>query len=417
MWRPEDDALLRRVEDELLLDVVWQAQAGAPRSASAEAPTDRAGGMFELVRASEEGHRLLAQALTGRAGPLVAWLESSPVEAHPPALLHHLGLYFERLGRVLEGVKVESSASAYLRSLACFLALGAEREYLAALARRILGPQAKNVDPERSSQAFVLSRIDELGARAELGANAQAGVAGRAALDASKAAMVALAQGERAVAMAALPAPYREPIVRHLSRVRASAVDSALQRLTEELDAATARNATAEARFHILLGAVAVWAWSYYDETVETFALERAEPLAWELRRAKSWKALRTLYVQLRPLVQTLASRIEADRSKVAWAALAAQGFVFLADCSEVLSEQILLCERALVVCPNHPNAKSVLAWYLATDALQRLESGLPAGAALDEIRAIYARAKAMDPDDARVKKLAERLALSPGGG
>lgn len=143
----------------------------------------------------------------------------------------------------------------------------------------------------------------------------------------------------------------------------------------------------------------------------ETLVLEHAEPIGWDLRRAKQWKALAHLYGMLSDLVLRLAARVEGDSEQFAYAARAAQALTFLSDAREDLPVRIELTERALRICPGHPMAATMLSFYLASRGLQLLrEAGAQKPETRAEVRVLYERAKTLDPKDEAVKKLGALL-------
>src|SRR5687768_1280221 len=124
MWRQDDEALLERLEDEILLERLWRFQAGA-----AEPPHPRAAGMITLVRALSGGREAIEEARAGRFDAFFAKLLPARIAVLPPELLHHIALYYGSLADALTGVAdaIEPALEARKRSLAAWLALGEER--------------------------------------------------------------------------------------------------------------------------------------------------------------------------------------------------------------------------------------------------------------------------------------------------
>src|SRR5215207_7557259 len=96
MWRKEDEALLERLEDEVLFEQLWRFQAGA-----AEPPHARAAGIIALVRRMSGGPEAIADARQGRFEAFFTKLLPPRIDALPPELIHHLALYYGSLADAL----------------------------------------------------------------------------------------------------------------------------------------------------------------------------------------------------------------------------------------------------------------------------------------------------------------------------
>src|SRR5690349_5833923 len=82
-WRPEDERLLARLEDEAAIEVLWRAQAPAgsapppPSAAALAAATRDLSGGLDAVRAAASGDpsllmtRLLVDRYAGLSGPFL----------------------------------------------------------------------------------------------------------------------------------------------------------------------------------------------------------------------------------------------------------------------------------------------------------------------------------------------------------
>ncbi|MCZ7677911.1 MAG: hypothetical protein M5U28_03665 [Sandaracinaceae bacterium] len=90
-WRPEDEALLSRLEDEEVLERLWAA-TGDPSAP----PHRRASGLVREVRAVPGGALAVEQAARGDLGPLARLVNEPDAAALTPALAHHLALWHAR---------------------------------------------------------------------------------------------------------------------------------------------------------------------------------------------------------------------------------------------------------------------------------------------------------------------------------
>src|SRR5262245_44798055 len=97
LWRADDEALLVRLEDERLLDQVWQELIG-PR---ASPPLPRAAGIYACMRRTASGAATVREALAGDVAPLARSL-TEPQRESEPELAHHLALLLATLADRLE---------------------------------------------------------------------------------------------------------------------------------------------------------------------------------------------------------------------------------------------------------------------------------------------------------------------------
>ena len=119
MWRKEDEALLERLENELVLERMWRFQAGeAPPS-----PHPRAAGLIALLRRTSGGEGAFADAFAGRFEGLFARLLPAQLRDQPPELLHHTALYYARLSDALAATAPEQATFANVRAMAAWIAL------------------------------------------------------------------------------------------------------------------------------------------------------------------------------------------------------------------------------------------------------------------------------------------------------
>lgn len=357
MWRPEDEALLGRLEDELVLERLFRHHVGTLALQHPLHP--RAAGLVAAARGLGGGEAAVRAALEGDVTKLARLVEAAPMRERPPPMLHHIALYYGRVASTLESVAPDAAANAWMRSLAAWLALGEERTYLARLEDAI----AKNaagvlIPPER----VPLEVVSDLGKRAE-GSARDLAPAGRAAL-------LALAWVGEAARIAGIPADATRRALQAAERNRNAALDAALAVIGEALDEANVRGELTTSGRPILVRALDVWAWSGNDEAVEQFVIDRLATVGWELYRARAWDALRHAFDPFRPLIDHLARRIEHDPSKIAFAAPCAQMLVFLTDVEQAPFRKLEIAERAVRICPTHRNGRLNLASLLVDDAL-----------------------------------------------
>jgi hypothetical protein len=389
VWRPEDDALLERLEDEVVLSRLFHHHVGA--LARNDVPHPRAAGLVAAARALPGGAEAVRAALDGDVTKLARLVEAPPMRQRPPEMLHHLALYYGRVASTLERVAPDAAANAWMRSLAAWLALGEERTYLARLEDAVLGEPAKGAkDKQRgvliAPEKVPLELVSDLGRRAE-GTSRDLAPPGRAAL-------LALAWVGEAARIAGVSADATARAEQAAERNRNSALDAALSVIGEALDEANMRGELTTSGHAILLRALQVWAWSGNDEAVEQFVVERLATIGWELYRAHAWDALRRAFDPFRPMIDHLARRIEHDPSKIAFAAPCAQMLVFLTDVEPVPFRKMELAERAVRICPTHRNGRLNLAALLIEQALKSMRQMV-----------VFAR----KDDLAHVEKLIER--------
>ena len=125
----------------------------------------------------------------------------------------------------------------------------------------------------------------------------------------------------------------------------------------------------------LLPQAVQVWTWTEYDEAVEHFVVDQITPIAWEVYRDLGWDDLRRLLAPYDVLVNTLATRITSDPSRIAYAAPCAQMLLWRAELESTLPRQIEAAERVLALCPSHRNGRVVMAGFLCDAALEALDA------------------------------------------
>jgi hypothetical protein len=416
VWRPEDEALLGRLEDELVLERMFQYHVGTLAKHHPLHP--RAAGLVAAARTLSGGEDAIVAALAGDVTKLARLVEAAPMRERPAPMLHHIALYYSRVASTLENAAPDAAANAWMRSLAAWLALGEERTYLARLEDAILG-DARNtgassaaavksvagvlIPPER----VPLELVSDLGKRAE-GSARDLAPAGRAAL-------LALAWVGEAARIAGVAAEPTRRAQQAAERHRNAALDAALAVIGEALDEANVRGELTTSGRPILLRALHVWAWSGNDEAVEQFVIDRLATVGWELYRARAWDALRHAFDPFRPLIDHLARRIEHDPSKIAFAAPCAQMLVFLTDVEQAPFRKLEIAERAVRICPTHRNGRLNLASLLVDDALTSMRQ-MVLFARKDElarVEKLLARAESLYPKSTELpeaKAMLERV-------
>lgn len=392
-WRAEDEALLERLEDEALLTRLFEHHVGAVAARNGGArPHARAAGLVSAARKEPGGDAAVARAREGDIVALVRFLEAAPLRERRAELLHHLALHHALIARTLESFAPESAANAWMRSIAAWLALGEERAYLLRLTDAILGNDKKDtarIPPER----VPLEVIADIGRRAEATARDLA-PAGRAAL-------LGLAWIDEAVRIAGIGDEARKAAHREAERRRNAAVEAALSAVDESFEDAKARGVLAKEGRGVLVRALEVWAWSAHDEAVEHFCVDRLGTVGWELYRARDWDALRLLLDPFRGLIDHLATRIERDPSKIAYAAACAEMYVFLSDVDRLLQQKVEYAERAVRVCPTHRNGRLTLASLLCDEAMTIMRSSMSVivrKSQLERVEALITRAEKLYP-------------------
>ena len=393
MWRPEDEALLGRLEDEVVLERLFRHHVGT--LAKHHMPHPRAAGLVAAARTLTGGDVAVRAALDGDVTKLARLIEAAPMRDRPPEMLHHVALYYGRVASTLEGVAPDAAANGWMRSLAAWLALGEERSYLARLEDAIAG-DAKAKEKEKAAkdkrgilippERVPLELVSDLGRRAE-GTSRDLAPPGRAAL-------LALAWVGEAARIAGVSAETTRRAQQAAERNRNAALDAALAVIGEALDDANVRGELTTSGHPILLRALQVWAWSGNDEAVEQFVVDRLATVGWELYRARAWDALRYAFDPFRPMIDHLARRIEHDPSKIAFAAPCAQMLVFLTDVEQAPFRKLEIAERAVRICPSHRNGRLNLAALLIEQALTSMRQMV-----------LFARKEELE----RVEKLLER--------
>lgn len=400
MWRPEDQALLERLEDEEVLELLWRTEA--PGAAPLH---PRAAGLIRALRLRSGGQAVLDAMRGGDAAPLLAALRPDSMVGMGGPLLHHLALYNARLADTRQDP--EKVERARLTSLAAWIALSEERSYLTALAEAMLGDQ----DVERAVTAAALAPIDAIGAAALGGA--------RELENASRLALRVLAHVSTACRISGASPTATVRFERHAERLRAQAIDAALAPISEAISEATARGRAEREGAELMERVALVWHWSDQDEHVERFAIDVVTPIAWNVyHEDNSDAALRRLIRPLEPLVDRLAWRIEADASRIAYAAPCAQMFVFRSEMSTVVEDRRRWAEKSLQICPSHRNGRLILASLLVHEVRDRLDRAgmfmqgsdfMHLSEQLDRAQELYPRTRGLEELQERLKETRDK--------
>jgi hypothetical protein len=405
-WRGDDEALLLRLEDELLLERVWTAFVGV----HGPSPHPRASGTISAMRERVDGAVAVERALRGDVGPLVRALSDPDPKSLGPRLAHHLAIFHGQVAAALEratgqedGLQ-EKAERARLRSIAMWLWLAEEGAYVLRLADAVIAGALPPTEIARAGAEAPYEPIALLGERARAGA--------RERTEHSRLALRALSRIGGAASAAGCGEKVRKQALRRAQRERSVAVDDAIARIDEGLAEAATRGASTAELLAWMTDADAVWRWTERDEQVEHFVVERITPFCWERYRERRWAELRSILQQIQELIDHLAKRIEGDPKKLAYAAPCAQMFVFRAEVSLTFDGQIELAERAIALCSTHRNGRLVLADLLVERGVRALDTAMPwsTGDALAKAEADIRRAADLFPGLKRLADAKQRL-------
>lgn len=386
-WRPEDDALVARLNDERLIARLWAVESGG-----AEPLPPRAAGMLGALR-----ERAPEAVASGDLAALGAALRPRPLRDAPPAFLHHLAAYEERLAEALRAEParwVERRTTA----LAAWLALVDEGDYLARIGR------AQVPDGGAEVALGVWRRpLRELAEAARQDARGL-GVRGQWA-------MRGLAHVDQACEAAGCSATLRREVEVVAQRLRTEVVEAALAVVSDAIAEATGRGTAEQRGPELAAELAAIWRWSDLDEHVERFAVDELTPMAWNVyQRETGYDHLRAIVTPLEPLVESLARRVQSDPTRIAYAAPVAQMFVFRAEMATRLDIQTTHAERAVAICPTHRNGRLILARCLAHEVRGRLDHGFGASMDKDELKKKLERARALHPRTKGLDELERRV-------
>ena len=396
MWRPEDEALLGRLEDEVVLSRLFRHHVGSFADHCPSHP--RAAGLAAAARHVTHGDVAVQAALQGDVTALARLVEAAPMSERPAPMLHHIAVYFGRVASALAGASPEAAANAWMRALAAWLALGEERTYLAGLEQALASAEPRRTPGSIATVGLVPPERVPLDILADLGKRAKA--TARDLSSSGRAALLALAWVDDAARIAGAGVDTTSRVRRVAERHRNAALDSALAVVGEALDEATARGELAAVGRAHLQRALEVWAWSGHDAAAEEFVVNRLTPLAWELYRASAWDALRFTFEPFRAVIDNFARRVEQDPSRVAFAAPCAQMFVFLTDIEPSFPRKLELAERAVRLCPAHRNGRLNMASLLCDQAIASMRAMVVFARRedVDRVSAQLARAESLYP-------------------
>src|SRR5690349_17405308 len=94
-WRPEDEALLLRLEDERVAEALTSffVRGDETQEARRETLPPRASGLVALLRRIPNGADAVRAAVRDDVGRLAAFVTDLELSTAPPELLHHLALF------------------------------------------------------------------------------------------------------------------------------------------------------------------------------------------------------------------------------------------------------------------------------------------------------------------------------------
>lgn len=362
-WREDDEALLQRLEDEVVVQRLFSFYAGQEASIHR-----RAGGLVaELRRGSHRGAAEIvkAAALGGDIAPVAALVDDLVVRDTQPALLHHLALFHGTAAAHLAPHLPDRAARGWTRALTAWIALGEQHTYLDAIEDAVLGPKAG--DARIPPAHIALELLGTIARHADRSA--------RDLTTAGRGALTALGNVEEAARAAGASVETTKRLRGAAQRHRNAAIEAALAVTSEALDEASVRDDGKKESLGLLLRAVAVWGWTSNDEAVEHFVVDRLDKIGWVLYRARGWTELRDLLAPFRPMIDNLARRVIEDPGQIAYASGCAQMFVFLSEVERNIEQKIVLAERAVTICPTHRNGRLVLAAFLCQSAQATLRT------------------------------------------
>ena len=401
------DGRLRRAESEAWLVACFRVHIESDSwPPNVELPPRRLAGLFELLRDRADwkvARNVLFDAQKPsreRRWASAAYLDALSSQDLQPAAHHLLALYYAHAGHAV--IKLGKSALAtahFRRSLGHWLRVALQGTYLEEQ-WRALGVSAKDAGAE--TQAFFTRQVEAIAAHAEGPA---------ASPSAREAAILVLAEPLAIWRGAACDegalAWLREKLVHVCERIAADMVLTYESAMLES----KARGDSAKARADSVLLGLPLWQASAGAREVERAVLFQAEEVGWDLRRARDWSTLEHMYHALEKVVLSFADRVEKDSEQFAFTSRAAQALVFLADAKKDLDLRIAHTERALRICPGHPTAKTMLAFYLATKGLRHLRGVSRISAEfMAEARALHARGLELDPKDEKVIELGNEI-------
>jgi len=397
--RPDDEALLERLEDEELMELLWRSQA--PRGAAL--PPARTAGLVAIVGRTEAGKQARAKAIAERSPkPLHALLLPASTRGLPPELNHHLALWFARLAREYRATDDATFATAFERSTASWLALADEGTYLRDVVQAVAGGAGAGLADD-----VPFAGIREVGRIAREGARLRTAEGRRA--------LAALELVERAASLAQASEKTAKRAVGLARELTAAAAEEAVAPLGERIAELLARGTVVRDVPAVMEDVAAAWEWARRSRLVEHFAVDQVTPIAWMAYKQPGWEPLQRVVRPLDRLVDSLAERLERagderTTTDLAYAGPVAQMYVFRSELSRG-QERFTHVERALRLCPTHRNARVTLSGLLCEEALRLLQGGVFVGAAAKtEAKRHYERAKEMFPQQRKLEEVARAL-------
>ncbi len=382
--------LLARCENEVILGRVFceLTYAGAPL------PHRRAASLLDGFRDSAE----YAAALRGDVSPLVKRLTQEELKDERDK--HHAALLFSHAADcVTFRGDLERAHPLRVRAINLFRSISVS--YYTGIADVVVSGTPA-VEIKEAARAAGLDELTRVGREARDGAltRSRRGAAAMKILGR----FVGDVEGARA-----------DEVRVQASAEAAGAVQVALTAVEDGLTEALAKAEPGADVFVWLGEARKVWDWSGQHVDVEKFMVAKAKPICWEIYNAKRWPALRQMTALLRPIVSSLATRIEQTREPIAYAANTAQMLVFESEMDARLEKQIQIAERALRICDTHRNARVVLCDFFVHRANRTLDNASVFGQQGARRRATEdaERARALWPSSKRLSKLDQRLARS----
>jgi hypothetical protein len=420
-FRQEDQAVLEELEDEIVVERLFD-RLTAGGAAGGSRPPRRASALIQGVRQLPGGAEAVAAVLGGAdaltaLGPFVCCDE---LAKKPIAFVHHLAVFFDRVAEALERMAAERASAdrrtaravslrdAYLdaraRSIAAFIVLSAEKTYITAYARKVVGGALPERDIEPTALAIVVDCVDALAKKAREGA--------RVLSRDGELALAALGRIQLACRISGVDQKVQATFVRRADSARASAIDDALSPLLDALREARVREAPVRDLVGIFAKVHAAWTWSSGDDTIERFAVDEVLDFCWDIRRKHDLSGIGLLLAPCVPLYESLAQRIETDpKHHIGYASKCAQVYCFRSDAETQTERELAFAERAIKLCSTHRNGRATVAHILCNRAIARLATPLASKAAIEAARQDVARAEELWPASGRIAPAKAKLA------
>lgn len=365
--RPEDHALLRRLENEIALEV-------ALSGTGIDSLPQRASGMVELVRQAG-GEAEVREALARHGAPLRSLLLERGPRGQPSALIHHLAVLSDHALEAALGagdVAIAGELAARLeRTITTWLELGRDPRHIVDEARRAASSSV--------SGAAVDSIVGSLPLR---GLERCRSLAMEGLLDRSRSGALAVRALRRAVhTIPTLELPA-ELGLRAQQLAQGALEDLAMRwlvRFRDGMDDLLARQWTAADAAALFSHAAESWTWLAEEPEIERQVLVALPEIAWPLYRQRKMRELGEVLGPIMPLAWALEQRVLRDRAEahvhreLPYVAPCAQALVFWAEIPREVDVALPRIERAYALCPTLRNARIVLAHVLCDRAEQTL--------------------------------------------